>query len=256
MEISHEESFGTLILQYKFHLKNNELQQKIDQKKLAFVIHIECSLCMYRQQFLRFSEVGKIFIDSKNLNDKVEVLPLIIAIKDLPQYQNSNLHPDYEEADIFIPRGAIMGVSDYCYFFIDKDKSNLGKKDSIFSFVKNQKNEPMKIETDNDKISIILKEEDFNQLQMLQSSNKYRSIIYSIFIVPALIYALDSIDEDLDFQRERLWFRSLEQSFKENNIELNQDIIAQKTSYRLVQLILEDPISKALLTLNEIGGDR
>lgn len=254
MDFAHEESFGALTLSYEFHLTNNELKERIKANDLSFCLHVECSLTMFRQCYLLHEPSGIVKIDSKNVNGKIDILPSIIANKDLVGYGNSSLHEDYDDVDLRISRGSIMGVSDYCYLFVDKDKSGLGKKDSIFSFVKNQKNEPMQIETDTQKIIIKLKENDFNQLQMLQASRKYQPVIFSMFIVPALIFALDSIDDDVEEMREKLWFRSLEKHFNANQIELTPETIRQKTSYSLSQILLEDPISQALLVLMENGG--
>ena len=102
---------------------------------------------------------------------------------------------------------------------------------------------------------IKLKENDFNKLQMLQSTSHYQHVVYSMFIIPALIFALESIEEDVEIMRERLWFRSLEKAFKANNIELNKTTVEQRTSYVMAQLLLEDPIGRALTSLTEIRGE-
>lgn len=255
MELIHQESFGFLTLSYQFLLTNEELKKRIQGEDLSFCLHIECPLTMFRETYITTELSGTIKIDTKNINGKVDVLPSIIANKDLGHYNNASLHEDYQDIDLNIPRGSIMGVSDYRYLFVDKDKNGLGEKDSIFSFVKNQKNDSMEIETDTQKIIIKLKENDFNQLQMLQASSKYQPVIYSIFIVPALIFALDSIDDDLEEMRDKLWFRSLEKCFLSNEMELTPEIVRQKTSYSLAQLLLKDPISQALLVLTENGGE-
>ncbi len=255
MTFSHEESFGLLSFTYEFQLSNHSLFEKIQSQDLAFCLHVECPLTMFRETLITSKLSGTFQVDTKKVNGKIDVLPTIIANRDFIRYEDPLLHEDYHGLDLNIPRGSIMGVSDYRYLHVDKDKSELGLKDSIFSFVKNTKKEPMKIETDAQKIIIKLKEDDFNQLQLLQTSSKYQPVVFSMFIVPALIFALDSIDNDLEEMREKLWFRSLEKCFFSNQIELNPETVKQKTSYILAQLLLEDPISKALTVLNASGGE-
>jgi hypothetical protein len=47
----------------------------------------------------------------------------------------------------------------------------------------------------------------------------------------------------------------LEKCFSTNGIELNKSIVTQKTSFILAQMLLENPISKALIVLNDNGGE-
>lgn len=257
MELEYEESFGYLRLSYRFFLNNEELLGRIQTEEVQFCVHVECSLSMFRNRYFTSAVEGVIEIPSDKITHKLEILPLLVANRSLTQYQNSKLHEDYQGVGLHIRKGTILGVSDYRYLMIDKAKDELQKKESIFSFVKNQTDAPMQIETNEDRIIIKLKEKDFNHLQILQSSPKYQPVIFSIFVVPALIFALDSIlqQEDLEDMQERLWFRSLEKCFRSGGLELTRETILQRTSYSLAQTLLEDPISKALLVLNDSGGD-
>lgn len=254
VKIQHEQSFGKLRLNYEFELKNEDVLDRVKMGEFCFCLHIECSLTMYRLNHITNNLIGTIEVSTESITHKVEVLPLIVAMVDIDDYTASGLNDDYKAVRLYIKKGTIMGVSDYRYYIIDKDTSDIGKKESIFSFVRNQKQEPMQIETNDDRIIIKLKDDDFKNLQMLQTSSKYKPVVFSMFIVPGLIYALDSIGEnDIDSMRELLWFRSLEKCFKSNGLVLDKTTINQKTSYALAQMLLEDPISKALIALNESG---
>jgi hypothetical protein len=255
MDMEHEYTFGELKIKHNFTLNDDYLINLIEQEKLAYCLHVECPMTMFRNSYYTSSNSGEVSIESRFLTQKVEVSPFIIAMEDIENYRNDRLHEDYFGLNINIPRGSIMGISDYRYLIVDKEKTDLGRKESIFSFVKNQKDEPMKIDTDDQKIIIMLKEEDFNRIQMLQTSARYQPVIFSMFIVPALIYALETISDDIEEMREKLWFRSLEKCFSTNGIELNKSIVTQKTSFILAQMLLENPISKALIVLNDNGGE-
>ena len=255
LNYTHEQSFHELTLHCHFSLDNQELLQQIERKEVAYALHVECPLTMYRKSFFLHHTQGTFILDTARLQGKVELQPVLVAMKDFQYFENQDHHLDYKQIPLFVPKGAILGVARSSYLQIEKVHNDLGKKSSIFSFVKNKKNEPMKIDTDQDTIIIKLKEKDFNHLQMLQSSSTYQPVIYALFIVPALIFALDSIDEDLELMRDKLWFRSLEKVFLENHLILNKETVALKTSYGLSQLLLEDPISKALEVLMESGGD-
>lgn len=250
-----ETSFGFLRLKYDFLLKNPRLHDLIRTKKAAFSLHIECPLTMYRKNVLVHSHKGDVHIKTSKLSGRVEVQPAVIALEDIHSYENEDLHEDYQDVDLHIRKGAVLAVAEPFYVQVDKENHELGKKDSIFTFVKNQKDEPMKFDTDTDKIIIKLKEKDFNAQQMLQSSHQYQPVIYSLFIIPALIYALESIDEDIDLMREKLWFRSLEKILEKQSIELNPETVRRKTSYALAQDLLQDPVTAALSILTVAGGD-
>lgn len=254
IKIQHEQAFGKFRLNYEFELKNEDILNRIRLGEISFCLHIECSLTMFRLNHITNNLIGSVEIGTESITHKVEVLPLIVAMADIDDFTASGLNEDYRGLRLSVQKGTIMGVSDYRYYIIDKDTSDIGKKESIFSFVRNQKQEPMQIETSDDRIIIKLKDDDFKNLQMLQTSSKYKPVIFSMFIVPGLIYALDSVGEnDIDNMRELLWFRSLEKCFKSNGLVLDKATINQKTSYALSQMLLEDPISKALIALNESG---
>ena len=255
MDMNHRVDFGKLIIAYSFSTENDDLINRIDSGDMSFSIHVEAPFSMFRKTFIVSDIEGEIEIETRFLADKVDILPLIIANKDLDNYHNKDLNEDYHGAILRIPKGAIMGISDYRYLYIENEKNDLGKKESIFTFVKNQSDDIMKIETEEQKLIIKLKENDFNKLQMLQSTSHYQHVVYSMFIIPALIFALESIEEDVEIMRERLWFRSLEKAFKANNIELNKTTVEQRTSYVMAQLLLEDPIGRALTSLTEIRGE-
>ena len=127
----------------------------------------------------------------------------------------------------------------------------MGKKDSIFSIAKKADGEIMEFEIENDRIVIQLPESDFDNLQKLQMSKNYVEVVFSLLIVPALIFVLESIvrsDNDEQY-REYQWFRSLERIFKANDLD-HPSNYQNKNSYTLARNHWWANI-KALIALNE-----
>lgn len=150
-------------------------------------------------------------------------------------------------------KGSILAIADYVSITVDKSNNDMGKKDSIFSIAKKADGEIMEFEIENDRIVIQLPESDFDNLQKLQMSKNYVEVVFSLLIVPALIFVLESIvrsDNDEQY-REYQWFRSLEKIFKANDLDLTPQTIKTKNSYTLAQKLIGGPISKALIALNE-----
>lgn len=193
---------------------------------------------------------GSIYLRQDNVNHKIEVLPMIVAKDNIDYYNNKKLNEDYEEVKLEMNRGSILAISDYHYFIVDKEKNDIGRKESIFSIVKNLEDKPMKIESGGDRLIIKLNEKDFNNFNVLQKNNRYKTTIFSILIIPALIYALDEVsncnDEEFESKRELTWFRSLEKCLESKEIKLDRNTIKRETSYSIAQMLLEDPISDSL----------
>lgn len=181
---------------------------------------------------------------------------MIVATELLKDFRNKFLNEDYHNVSLSIQEGSILAIGDQSSFYVDKEKDELGKKESIFSIIKNLSNEPMQIEIEMDRIQIKLNEEDFGNFQILQMNSRNQAVIFSMLIIPALIFALDEISkaessEELESFRNYIWFRSLEKCFVSMKMKLDNNTITQKTSYTLAQMLLKNPISKAFTYLNQ-----
>lgn len=228
----------------------------IDSGQASYCIHIENPLTTFRYSHLSSEKNGNITIDEKNINNKIDISTFIIAKEDIHNYTNKNSNKDYDGITFDIKKGSILAISDYVSITVDKDNNDIGAKDSIFSFIKLQKDGPMQYEIGDDRIVIKLGKTDFEKLQLLQEGSNNKNIIYSIFIFPALIFVFESIKgEDIGIYSDNLWFRSLEKILNSNGLSLDSQTIKTKTSFYLAQKLLDEPISHALDEILEGGGE-
>ena len=66
-------------------------------------------------------------------------------------------------------------------------------------------------------------------------------------IIPALIYALDTLKKDgIEPFEELRWLKSIRRSLKQYECELSADILDTIPSYELAQKLIDCPIDKAL----------
>lgn len=255
VNIYFKQEFKQLIISYDISLSDKEQLKLIEEGKASYCIHVENSLTSFRKIHLTKERKGSIILEDKDINHEIEVSTFVVVLEEINDYKNNNLNEDYDGIDLNVSKGSMLAVGDFAKFTIDKSQNDLGKKDSILSISKKYDIDKMGFEMESDRIIIFLNEEDFTQLQFLQASNRYKDVIYSILIVPALIYVFDAIerceDQELDNYRQYRWFRSLERIFSSNNLDLNPQTIRVKTSYKLAQTIIGNPISKALAFLNE-----
>lgn len=248
-----------LSLNYNIALKNTGIQKLIEEGKAIFCIHIESPLTMYRYNHLTKSESGKIGLNGEDINHRLEILPMVVALENIDCFSNQELNEDYHGTDIKVTKGSVIAISDFHYLNIDKEINDLGRKESIFSIVKASGDGPMLIDVMQDRIIIKLNETDFKNFQILQMNSGFRSIIFSLIIIPALIYALDNIGDISNSNEggdinDYKWFRSLEKVFLKHELTLDANTISNKTSYALAQMLLDHPISDALIALTERGS--
>lgn len=257
VDIDFKYQFRQLAIEYEITLDDNELAKLIDKEEAICCMHIEAPLTSYRYTYLTNQAKGKIVIDENDINYTIEVSTFVVALEDIDNYQNSSLNKDYDDVEINMTKGSILAIGDYTSTTIDKSQNDLGKKDSILHIARKFDIDVMEFEIENDRIIVNLNEIDFENLQRLQMSSEYKNVIYSIIIVPALIYVFDSIahsnNEELETLSEYKWFRSLEKILNSNGIDLNPQTIRTKTSYGMSQKIIGNPISKTLEFLNERG---
>lgn len=259
IEINYREEFNNIIVEYKATIENDEILENIKKGSISLGINIECPLTMYRTNHITNKLSGQIVIEEQRVNHIIEITTLLLANIDISSYQNQNLNEDYDDIKIDIKKGSILAISDNCTIEVEKNNRNLGPKDSIMSIVKNINNEPMSVELGGENITIKLNEEDFKHFQIIQSNNKSATLIHSMFVLPALVYTLEYISrlEELGDTAETdlgeyKWYRSLNKLFESQNRELNSEEINKHTSFKLANMILNNPIGNALEILNTL----
>ncbi|MTV50837.1 hypothetical protein GJ688_18050 [Heliobacillus mobilis] len=240
-------------------MDNKKLINLIEEEKAEYLIHIECSQTSYRAIFTtKEIEIVKNIPESK-LNGKVAICSFIVAKEYLEEYTNDSFNEDYENTSFNIDRGSILAIGGQINVEITKEAEELSKIPSVFSILRRDTDENtcMKIEINSDKIKLWLSKKDFNNYISMANIPNFQPILHSILIVPALIYTFETLkslgSNGMDEYDSYRWFKAFEKMFKKWNIKFDCEVLEKEGSYELAQKILDYPISRALVSLINIG---
>ncbi|MBR3070822.1 MULTISPECIES: hypothetical protein [Fibrobacteraceae] len=230
-------------------LNNAELQSRIDNDDAVILIHIECSKTSFRKA-IKTTDMHKVLlISNKRLNGNVSICLFVVAAKDLVDYSNGKFNEDYEGMSFNIEKGNILAIGGQRILQVTKEAEELSKIPSIFTICRamsDNEDEGMQIDLDRDKIVITLCDDAFKNYKLLCNSTSKLPIFHAMVIIPALIYALESIRKDgINAYEGRRWFKSIRRTLERSDIKLDKDTLEMKPSYYLAQKMMESPVNKA-----------
>ena len=71
-------------------------------------------------------------------------------------------------------------------------------------------------------------------------------VFHAMIIAPVLMYVFEALSNGMEEYEEYNWYRSLEKIFEKNNLEFSKELLEEKSSYELVNIILDNPVDRAL----------
>lgn len=254
-EVEAIKDIGDIVFKMNIIMDNAELECFINQNKIEYLFHIECSQTSYRT-IVKSSDVMNIKrIPEAKLNGKVSVCTFMVAKEDILNYSNHKLNTDYEDMTFYIAKGSILGIGGQTNIEITKEMEHLAKIPSIFSILRKdtEDNEGMQIELLPDKIKVWLPNEDFYNYRNISTRPTFIPIVHSMIIMPVLIYAFEMIKQNgADEYESYRWFKSIEKKLSRWKMDFKNELL-EKPSYELAQKLLDLPIKRALFSMANIG---
>lgn len=253
-EIDVEQGINDITLNIKIVLENNDILKYIDDRKIEYIVHIECTNTYYRKCENTSKKNITIKIPQDKLLNKVVICTAIIAKEKIENFTSKSFNKDYDGIVFEIPRGRVLGFSEQYELEIIKNKLESEGQPSIFSVIKNNKeNEPISFDICNDKIKIVLDEQDFNNYNKINNRNYLPQALSYVVALPALIYTFEQLIQNgstEDFE-EYTWYRSINNLLEKIGKSLTPDYIREKTSIVLAQKILNLPMKQIFLGMLE-----
>lgn len=256
-EIKIKEDINSFIFEFNSELNDETITNLINKEKAEIVYQIECPQLFFRYIIKTRSLEIEFAIDSKKLNGSVKVSSYIVAKDDIDDYTNINFHTDFEDSKFKLFRGNIIALGNQYKLIINKNLEKLSQNDSIFLIVRDDSSErsAIKIDTDNDKIKIILNNEDFKNYNILSKRIDLLPSMHAMIIYPALLQVLEKIrTSNIQEYEDMKWFNVITYIINKSDYEILEYIEKYGTEV-LAQKLLDFPINRALKSLVSIGED-
>lgn len=250
-----------------YSLKNDYIKGLLDSGKAKVLCLIECPETMVRKTYEITDKPSDIVIPLFDLSGKLTVSSFVIATEDIDDYRCDDFNDDYEGFNFYVEKNDILAVDDGFYDKVTFEGVEDDKKSSIFLVVKDQQSKDgiMKVDCNNiDKIIITLPEEQWNRYDKTKSLREFRSLYLSVIAIPALTFALDSLQKRNDsvdvLEMDYNWFNSFAKSYeKQFNRELTDDLFKDMNTYSVSQAILNASVTKSVddlfgFAMSGLGG--
>ena len=255
-EFNYKIENNNMKLELKFALKSKFLKGLINEKKAAYVVHVECAGTRYRRIFESFTDSLEALIDGKEISGDVEVCVLIVAKTEIPDFESSEFNSDFKGISFNIEVGDVLAVGESLKISIEKTGDSLRKVPSIFSIL--PIDDPKK---DGDwthqgnKILITLNRENYNKYRSISKDVNFRGAVAMMVVIPVITEIISKIQGDFDYFEDEEWFRVINRRLEA--LKINEDNIKSSSAsciaYRVLEGVLTDSFTNIIEFL--LGGE-
>lgn len=256
-----------LRLRFSIHTDNTELMQLIESGKASYVYHLECPATGYRKAHYYENGEEDLLISQKSIRDVFQVCSFIVARQDIPGYTNQKFNSDYKGIHFDIDKGCVLAVGDQICFNIDPQVDDFSNTPSIFNIIKmaDPSVAVLHVDLEGEKIRVYLPVGDYSNYNTLKTNLRYKPILNSLIVLPALIYTLEEIcaigaEERNDQYGDYRWYRALRKTLLKMNIDCEDNDFQNSTNSKnmvvYAQKLIGQQTSEALVALrNDVGEE-
>lgn len=183
------------------------LEKLIEEGSASAAVFITCMDTRFNQCFPLTSGIEKKYsIASGKLFGRVTILPVIHSTRRIKAWSSDDLHTEYG-GHVDIPPAALLAVGGEAGFSVDRKR--LKPLESIFDMAVDDSVEKglFKVDTDNEKITILVHPETKEDLEGMRNSDKGRTILLGSVYLPALMEVFSQIRQNGNNQEQHSWFR-------------------------------------------------
>lgn len=263
IEVKAYKKVKKLLLRIHCELQNDELLELIKEKKAKVVCHFECPKTKFRYLTdLKLAD-NSFEIKSSDINNQLQIIAFIIAKDSIEHFNSKDFNKDYGNAKFSFEPCAILAISNQLVIPIEKDIYELSNVPSIISVVpynEEKNNKRMIVDMDSDdKIRILLFQDEYKKYAELGNGiSNFTPILYSILIIPALIYVFETLKSDesvFQLYESKRWFKVLKKKLESMDKKFDYENIRTLDSLELAQEIIETPLVDSLSNLLLLGGE-
>lgn len=238
---------NSYILTVEYELNNEDLGKLFADKKAQFLCEVSCTGTVYRKCYTCDTTLQKINIPKDGVREKVELLFLLVSAEPIPNYTNSQVHPDFSGYKFDIDKGDVLAYLGESSFYAGIAYEKLKAVSSFMEIIKGENDHgDFNIILESPKIQVQLSQQDYEKYsdRRIGKSYEYATVFHSAVVLPTLIHALYQLKLDDDV-KEYSWAKIIEFRL-ENEKDLNVISFEEKNIPKIAQIFLGMPIERLL----------
>jgi hypothetical protein len=221
---------GGITLAYEFVLENIALRDLAISGWVTLGFDVYSRQTLTRKFIAVQAFIGEVSLEELDLFGPVEIVPLLVAIGDIPDYQPSGISQEYVSGTFFVPTGSPVAIGQPLDLEVEPDhnrdaglftiRSTPDKDDHFYELV-----------TDSDVLVLSVSEQMYRAINLVRNSPSQRSMIWPSINQDVLEAALESLKFDGE---ERRWARALSRYLNNLNVDFNHYSNSQEIAARIV----------------------
>lgn len=246
-DMTATESGLSIIVRGKFELLDDGIEELIEEGNAEYCLLIQCDATKTNKCIpVKMEEKQFMYKLTKvEYTGEVEITPGVIMLQEIKGYSNDGLNPDYDDAFIVLPRGALIAEAEKSVIKLFRESTLPGG--SICDFVIGK---DFNYSETGDKIAISVPREIFecsNALRSLECSQ----IFTSMYVFPVIQDIIQRYWFDSPESFSNRWFITLQDMIT----TLYPDGIEKTTAYGIATELLQEMLFESSRYLVKHYGD-
>ena len=248
-----ENTITDLTIHFSIELTNDDLKRCINNGTAEYAIHVECTQTSYREVKFMSSDETDFTVSKSAISGTLQLLGMIVAKKDIPYYKGLTLDSDYDDVEVFFPKGSIMAYYNIPSLNIYNNYEDLSTSENMFVLCKKERmsgteHNAVSYNIRNDKILINVDDDVYNAYVRLKDRDGMNPLITTSLVLPALIYTLEELSlggfDMIEECQGYLWYKQLNDYLKKGKKSIPDIVLDSKDPFVVIaQELLEKPIS-------------
>ena len=230
-----------------YSVTNPEIQQLIDEKRVAYALQIQCVSTWFRKLEISSSSVQEFKLPSNMIHERVDMCPCIIALEEITNFINSDFSEDFEGISFSVNPGEVLAIGERQKFDAIYKDDIIKKGDPIVHFINDEKAPVMYCEYDYDTIRVHLPKQQNDKYNHIGTYEGWKvPVLNAIYVIPAISMGIEEIYKDTCLggagTMERWsWYKTLKVMIQRKAKDV--DSVYRK--------MLSDPIKTAQMLMND-----
>lgn len=205
-------------------LENEDILNYIKNGDAEYSVEASCQSTLFRLCQTSNVPTFSFTIEKSRLNGKLTFETFVVAKRNIVNYQNKGLNPDYAGHKITIKKGELLVAYKHTFFPLDLDLRNVRAPKSFMAVRKNPNEQAKFVEFDleSPKIQILLPEAQYETFHSNKLAQKGKDSLKASLFLNALTYALLHYQEYKE--KDYIWVRTLEYRLCEESIMTGFDL--------------------------------
>lgn len=253
--ITIEEKAKEFLISVILKLDNTDILKYIQDEYAEYSIEVSCHSTMLRICKTSPTPKFSFTIEKKLLNGSINFESFVIVKKDIRNYKNKGLNPDYEGHTINLHKGDLMVAYNKCSYPLNLDLRNIRNIKSFMTVQRNTRENEHSVtyDLDSSKILILLPSEMMDEYNKKSASSeedgKRKTILKASLYLQALTYALLNYNTYKD--KDYMWVNALTYRMNEPDIRDFCSDIINNESNNLDSQNMDDLFKLAHMMLNQ-----